>query len=243
MPTSRDRVRAACVAGALARVAVFVLLRVDLVHEGGESPFDRWVAERVGSNERESPTLQLIERVVAVPGSLKGSAVICFVVGAWAWLRSRDLRWGLLLAAAFTVTTATVGILKIGIPLQLFHADLERAYLSAHAANTTAVFGMLLLMSMLAHDRTLIIVVIGAIAGSTVALVAFSVLAAGHHWLTDVIAGCVVAGAWLFALAPAVRSMWRRPDLVAALTRPRPRSHPFAWRPSAARVADAEAAD
>ena len=242
MRTRHDRVRAACVAGALACVAVFVLLRVELVHERGESSYDRWVAEQVGSNERESPMLRRVERVVAAPGSVKGSALICLVVGVWAWLRYRDLRWGLLLTAAFTVTAATVGILKIGIPLQVFHADLERAYLSAHAANTTAVFGMLLLMSMLAHDRTLIIVVIGGIAGSTVALVAFSVLAAGHHWLTDVIGGFVVAGAWLFALAPAARSMWRRPELVAALTRPRPRSRPVVSTPPPARV-EAGAAD
>jgi membrane-associated phospholipid phosphatase len=240
-----DRVRAACVAGALACLAVFVVLRIDLIREHGETSLDRWVAEQVGSHERESPTLKFVERVAAAPGSVKGSVLICFVVGAWAWLRARDLRWGLLLTAAFTVTTATVGILKIGIPLQLLHGDLDRAYLSAHAANTTAVFGMLLVMSMLTHDRMLIIVVTGAIAGSAVALVAFSVMAAGHHWLTDVINGSAVAGVWLFALAPAARAMWRRPELVAALRRGVPRSSmpTPAWTPHAAPVMDAEGAD
>jgi len=243
-----DRVRVACVAGALACVAVFVVLRIDLVHEHGETSLDRWVAEQIGSHERESSTLEFVERVAAAPGSVKGSVLICFAVGAWAWLRARDLRWGLLLIAVFTATTATVGILKIGIPLELLHADLDRAYLSAHAANTTAVFGMLLLMSMLAHDRTIIIVVTGAIAGSVVALVAFSVMVAGHHWLTDVINGSAVAGVWLFALAPAARAMWRRPELVASLRLSVPRStrRSTAWAPSTTRapsMVDAEGAD
>jgi undecaprenyl-diphosphatase len=239
-----DRIRVACVAGALACAAVFIVLRFDIVTEHGESPLDRWVAERIGSDEKESATLRLLERMVAAPGSMKGSIVICLAVGTWAWLHYRDLRWGSLLLATFTATTATVGILKIGIPLQLIHADLERAYLSAHAANTTAVFGMLLVMSMLTHERALVIGVIGAIAGSVVALVAFSVMAAGHHWLTDVIGGVLVAGAWVFALTPAARAMWRRPDLVTALRRARrPAQQPAPWASRGASLAGQEGAD
>jgi membrane-associated phospholipid phosphatase len=217
--SGRERVRAACVGGVLVCVAVFVALRIDLVHEHGESRLDLWVAERLGSFEPESRPIELLERITAAPGSKKGAIFVILATSAWAWFRHRDLRWGLLLSAVFTGTAATVGIVKIGLVLRPFGADLDRAYLSEHAANTTAVFAMLLLMSILTHERVVLVAAAGAVAGAVIALVAFSVMAAGHHWLTDVLGGICVAGAWVFGLTPAAYEMWRRPDLVRALRR------------------------
>jgi membrane-associated phospholipid phosphatase len=219
--TDHRRVRAACVAASLACIAVFIALRVQLVRQGGESGLDRWVAARVERDEG-SPAAALVERGLTKPGSRKGATLISLAIGAWAWVRRRDLRWGLLLLAVFTGTTATVAIVKIGIVLQPFDADLDRAYLSEHAANAAAVFGMILVLSILSHERLVLIGAVGAIAAgavAVVALVSFSVVAAGHHYLSDVIGGFAVAGAWVFALTPAAHSMWRRPQLIAALSR------------------------
>jgi membrane-associated phospholipid phosphatase len=221
MRTRHDRVRAACVGGVFACVAIFVALRVELVHQGAESRLDDWIAERIGSEREGSPTFEVLERAVAAPGSRKGGMLISLSVAAWAWLRRRDVRWGALLIAAFTATNATVRIVKIGTVLEPFHAHLDRAYLSEHAANTAAVFGMLMVMSILTHERRLLLLGLGAVAGGVVALVAFSVMAAGHHWFTDVLGGFAVAGAWTFALTPAAHSMWRRPELVRVLRRSR----------------------
>jgi membrane-associated phospholipid phosphatase len=215
--STRERLRVACIGGALACVAVLVALRVDLVREQGESALDRWVAERLGAFDSESRSMELLQRLMAAPGSRKGALLIVAAIGVSAWLWRRDLRWGVLLAAVFTCTAGTVGIAKIGIVWRLFDVDLGRAYMSEHAANTTAVFGMLLVMSILTHERIILVAAAGAVAGGAIALVAFSVMSAGHHWLTDVLGGIAVAGAWVFGFTPAAYAMWRRPDLVRAL--------------------------
>ncbi|MGZ4114512.1 MAG: phosphatase PAP2 family protein [Actinomycetota bacterium] len=219
MRSTQERLRVTCVGGALACVAVLVALRVDLVREQGESALDRWVAERLGAFDSESRPMELLQRFMAAPGSRKGALLIVAAIGVSAWLWRRDLRWGVLLAAVFTCTAGTVGIAKIGLVWRLFGVDLGRAYMSEHAANTTAVFGVLLVMSILTHERIVLIAAAGAVAGGTIALVAFSVMSAGHHWLTDVLGGIAVAGAWVFGFTPSAYAMWRRPDLVRALRR------------------------
>jgi hypothetical protein len=221
MPTPHERVRAICIAGALVCLAIFLLVRIDLVRNGGESTLDRWVAEQVGHHRNESPTFELIERAVTAPGSRKGAMLLSLTIGALAWLRYRDLRWTALLVAAFVATDATVMIVKAGLVLEPFHANLGRAYLSEHTANAAAVFGMLLVLSILTHERGALLLAIGAVGGGVVTLVAASIMVAGHHWFSDVLGGLAVAGAWIFAFTPAAHSLWRRPDLVAAARRSR----------------------
>lgn len=219
-------IRAVSIAGVLACLAVFAALRVELVRQHGETSLDRWVWHAFENEKQESLAVNLVERVTAAPGSRTGSIVVCIAVGAWAWFRRRDLRWGALLIATFIATTATVAILKIWLVRDPFDAGLDRAYVSLHAADTAAVFGMLLVLSILTHERRSIRAGVGALAVAVVTLVAFSVIVAGHHWLTDVIGGLAIAGAWIFGLLPAAYAMWRRPEVAARLQKDRASAPP-----------------
>jgi membrane-associated phospholipid phosphatase len=214
-------IRAVSIAGVLACLAVFAVLRVELVRQHGETSLDRWVSHGVVNEKHESWAVELAERVTAAPGSRMDSLLVCVAVGAWAWFRRRDLRWGALLIAAFLATTATVAILKIWLVRDPFDAGLDRAYVSLHAADTAAVFGMMVVLSILARERRSVRVGVGAFAVAVVTLVAFSVIVAGHHWLTDVIGGLAIAGAWIFGLLPAAYAMWRRPEVAARLQKDR----------------------
>jgi membrane-associated phospholipid phosphatase len=213
--SNRDRVRVASIAGVLACLALFAGLRVALIREHGALDLDRWVAQRLHSGEHDTPLAELVERIAAAPGSRKGAILLVIAVGTWGWLSRRDLRWGVLSAASFTGATSTVALVKLGLLDDL--AGLDRAYLSEHATNVTAVLGMVLVMAALSHRRLWLLGATAAVAIVVVAMVAVAMMAGGHHFLTDVVGGIAIAGAWICGLTPVAYEMWRRPDLIHGL--------------------------
>lgn len=201
-------------------LAVFLAMLVMALHAGGTRSLEQWISDRIPF--RQAPkAVEFIERLAAIPGSRRGALLLVLVVFVWWWVRHRDLRPGVLLAAAFTGTTSTVAILKPLIvrasPLQ--GSGVGHAFPSLHTADAAAVLGTLAIVVALSHRRLLVRSMV--ISAALVTVVGLAVMAQGYHWFTDVVAGAAVAGVWVFGLTPAAYLMWTRPDLVHALHRDR----------------------
>ena len=76
----------------------------------GPSPFDIWLSDHI-RQPHPSQGLKLVERLAALLAPSRCTALI-LGVAAWAWLRRRDVRPGVLLIGAFVVTKASVDVLK-----------------------------------------------------------------------------------------------------------------------------------
>ena len=205
------------IAAATLCLITFAVLRLLLLVMDGPLRFDVWLEGHI-RQEHASRTIKIVEYLASLPGSRKGAVVLIVVVAAWAWFRWRDVRPGLLLMAAFTVTTATVALLKTlmahVMPIASPDGELEdRVFLSTHTANAVAVFAMLAVVIALSRREllrpvvTLAVVVVGS--------VALSVMAADRHYLVDVVSGAAVAGFWVCVLVPVGELVCRRatPDL------------------------------
>jgi membrane-associated phospholipid phosphatase len=204
------------IAVALLCLATFIALRLMLLHANGPSAFDVWLDHHI-RQEDASRTFQILEHLASLPGSAKGAMTLTVCVGAWVLYRRRDVRPGILLAAAFTGTAATVALLKTFL-VRLWPIDApggeaaERAFVSSHTANAVAVFAMLAVIVALSGRGDLLRLAVAA-AVFMVGTVALSVMAAGHHYLVDVVSGAAVGGLWVSALVPAGHLMWTRSGL------------------------------
>lgn len=205
------RVLRASIAAAALCLVTFLILRLLLLFLDGPSPFDVWLAGHV-RQPYPSQGLKILERLAALPGSRKGAAALILAVGAWAWLRRRDVRLGALLIAAFAATTATVEILKTLLvrvmPIAPTGEAEDRAYLSSHVAIAVAICAMLVVVIWLSGHRNLLPLAV-AMAIVLVSGVALSVMATDMHYFVDVLSGAAVAGFWVSVLAPVAALMWR----------------------------------
>jgi membrane-associated phospholipid phosphatase len=206
------RVLRTSIAGAAFCLVTFLILRLSLLFFDGPSPLDVWLAEHVRQTD-PSRELKILERLAAAPGSRKGAVLLILGLGAWAWLRRRDVRLGALLIAAFLATIATVEILKTLLVRVMPIAptgDLDdRAFLSSHVAIAVALLGMLVVVIALSGHRALLPLTV-AIAIVLVGGVALSVMASDMHYLVDILSGAAVAGFWVCVLAPLADVMWGR---------------------------------
>jgi membrane-associated phospholipid phosphatase len=76
---------------------------------------------------------------------------------------------------------------------------------SGHTLNATVVAGILAYLLVLRQGRRVIRVLTWTIAAVVAASVSLSRVYLGHHWLTDVIAGWLLAAAWLAVIVTADR--------------------------------------
>jgi membrane-associated phospholipid phosphatase len=207
------RVLRASIAAAALCLVTFLILRLLLLFLDGPSPLDVWLAEHI-RQPNPSQGIKILERLIALPGSRKGAAVLILGVGAWAWFRRGDLRPGALLLAAFVATVATIEILKALIvrvmPIAPSGEPEDRAFLSSHVAIAVAVLGVLVVVIGLSGRRDLLRPA-AAIAIVAVGAVAVSVMAADKHYLVDVLSGAAIAGFWVSVLALVGHDMWTRP--------------------------------
>jgi membrane-associated phospholipid phosphatase len=196
-------------------LATFIALRFVLLLANGPSAFDVWLEDHV-RQEHASRALRILEHLVSLPGSRKGAMAVTVSVGAWVWFRRRDVRPGIVLVAAFTGTAATVALLKTLLvlvwPIEAPGGDAARAFVSSHTANAVAVFAMLAVVVALSGREDLLRLAVAA-AVTMVAAVALAEMAAGRHYLVDLVSGAAVGGAWVFALVPLGQLLWARPDL------------------------------
>ncbi len=129
------------------------------------------------------------------------------VAAGWLWWRGDRLApFHLLVAAA--CTELMVLLLKmltaIERPVALYHGVNAYSFPSGHAAMSTVVYGMLAIIVAGALPVARRWWVYGA-AGLLAVLVGFSRLYLGAHWLSDVLGGFMLGGAWAALLGIAYR--------------------------------------
>lgn len=194
-------------------LVTFLILRLLILLLDGPSAFDVWLSDHI-RQPQPAEGIKFVERLAAAPGSIKGATALILVVGAWAWLRRRDIRPGVLLIAAFVATKATVEVLKMllvhVIPIAAPIGEREdRAFLSSHVAVVVAVSAMLVVVIWLSGHRDLLPLAV-AVAIVLVGAVALSVMVTDRHYFVDVLCGAAVGAFWVAVLAPVGDLMWKR---------------------------------
>lgn len=168
------------------------------------------------------PWLTTVSRAASWLADLAVVAVLVLTVGGVAWARSRrwhalwipSLAGGGALAISATVKVITA---RARPPLSSALVDAYgHAFPSGHALRALAVHGALAWLVTAGTRSRAVRVLAWAFASVLIAVVGFARMSLGVHWLTDVLAGYVLGGAWLalvlvFAAPPAARtSGWRR---------------------------------
>jgi membrane-associated phospholipid phosphatase len=148
-----------------------------------------------------------------------GSATVLYpatiVLALWWWRRERDWRSGAMLAGALAGSTALYNIFKpiIERPRPPAHEAVGTythwSFPSGHATQCMGFFAMLLVLvcfagrtrlRLWATAATLIVLTVGA-----------SRIYLGAHWLTDVLGGYALGGAWVsFLTAVGLTTAWIR---------------------------------
>lgn len=190
----------------------FGFLLDQVMGEGALIRFDTIAARHLNESVRESrPVLSFMQLIsfLGYPGwfiVLVGGIAINF------WVRGGRR------VPVYLVTTSTLGALVDTIVKNVVNRDrpsldepiaeaFGKSFPSGHTMMATVVYGMLLLvvLPLVAKRRRPWL-----IAGTTllVALIGFSRLALGVHFITDVLGGFVLGLAWL-AAATAAFSIWR----------------------------------
>lgn len=139
-------------------------------------------------------------RAASIVGATPGIATIVMVVGGLAVLVRRDTRPHLWLAVTALGSIPMYQSLKALFdrarpPDGLVHAT-DAAFPSGHATQGVAFFGMLAVVAL----RTLRGPWRGVAAAAAIALGGASAISRVYlevHWLTDVVGGCFLGGAWL----------------------------------------------
>jgi undecaprenyl-diphosphatase len=219
-PDARFGLRLTLLAIALLLVAVpFGLLLEQVTGHGPLTRVDTSAANHLHQWVRRSPGFVSFLKVVTTLGS---SWWLTIVVAAASWFL---LRAGRRRAALFLVATSITD----GLLIRLVKALVSRprpslllpvatatgkSFPSGHAMGATAVYGAVLIVfadRLSRRARRL------AVAGWLVLVVsvAFTRLALGVHYITDVLAGFVLGCAWL-ALATAAFRVWRQEAVTEA---------------------------
>lgn len=200
---------------AIAIVLVFVpfgFLLSQVVDEGPLTLYDRAVAEELHDVVRDNPwtvgPLQFI--------SFLGKPIFFYflVGGACVFLLVRGRRR----LAAYLVTTGLIGgVIDTAVKVivgrdrpvleEPVATAFGQSFPSGHAFTSTVMYGALLLAFMPAIPKRFRSWAIGAYI-TIVGLIAFSRLALGVHFFSDVLGGIALGAAWL-ASATAAFSIWR----------------------------------
>lgn len=200
---------------ALAIVLVFVpfgYLLEQVVDEGSLTTYDRAVVEELHDVVRGHPSLVKPLRVLSFLGKPIWFYILVGMVCLYLVLRKR------IRLVIYLVTTGLVGgfvdtAVKVLVsrPRPVLEDPVATAFgqsfPSGNAFTSTALYGALLLVFLPALSRRVRLASIGAYV-VLVAAIAYSRLALGVHFLSDVIGGVVLGAAWL-AASTAAFEIWR----------------------------------
>ncbi|HVE64321.1 MAG TPA: phosphatase PAP2 family protein [Mycobacteriales bacterium] len=212
-PEARFGLRLSLALVGLILVAVpFAALLISVRRDGVLLDLDRSVATGLHGWLRDHDTTATGLKVVSAIGTFAGLGTLV-IVAAGVLLRSGRRR----LLAFLLATTVGGWVLNNAVKLAVgrqrptFDDPLATArglsFPSGHAMSSTVVLGALLMVFLPALRPSRRTPVVLATAG-LVLLIGFTRLALGVHYLTDVVAGLVLGGAWL-ALCVAAFSVWR----------------------------------
>jgi membrane-associated phospholipid phosphatase len=212
-PAARYGLRATLFGLALVLVFVpFGVLLEQVVDDGPLTTYDRAVAEDLHEIVRAHPALRGPLELLSFLGKPIWFYFVVTAVCVWLFIRGRRRLIG------FLVTTSLVGGLidtAVKVLVSRPRPELEepiatafgKSFPSGHAFTSTAIYGALLLVFLPVLGRR------GRIAAwaayvTLVTGIAFSRLGLGVHFLSDVLGGIVLGGAWLIASVAAF-SIWR----------------------------------
>jgi undecaprenyl-diphosphatase len=200
---------------AIAILLVFVpfgFLLSQVVDEGPLTKYDRSVVENLHDVVRDHPALVNPLQFI----SFLGKPIFFYVLvgGACLFLIIRNRRR----LVAYLITTSLIGGLIDSVVKVVVSRDrpvlddpvataFGQSFPSGHAFTSTAIYGALLLTFIPAIPKRFRPWAIGAYI-TIVAAIAFSRLALGVHFLSDVLGGIALGAAWLIA-ATAAFSIWR----------------------------------
>ena len=182
-----------------------------VVHSHAITDFDRTVTRWVVS--RRTPPLNAAMRVITWIGSWVAVALTSAVALVLVVAKRVTIGHFLLLIAAWAGEYATVNIVKYAVGRPRPPADLwlvtahGASFPSGHAANATLVCVVGSLIAFLFASRRAFRTTTITLACLVVAAVGFSRVELGVHWITDVMAGCLVTAVWLGAIAWAFSSV------------------------------------
>lgn len=212
-PESRYGLRLTLLALAVFLVAVpFGLLLDQVVRDGPLTRADTWAAEHLHDWVRGAPGVVGPLRAVTFLGTPLWLAAVVGATAAFTAARGRRR-----LALFVVVTAAAGGLVNSGVKSAV---DRERPALeppvataggpsfpSGHATSSTVCYGAVALVLLPAVPRR---ARRRAVAGTAalVAAIGVSRLALGVHYLSDVLGGFALGGAWL-AASTAAFSVWR----------------------------------
>jgi len=212
-PAERYGLRLTLFALAFALVAVpFGWLVSQVNGHGRLVDIDTAGLERLHEWVRDSPgTVTVLKAVTDL-----GSPICLWIVSTVAVVVL--LRAGRVRLAAFVIVTALLGsfidtAVKVLVDrprpvlLDPIHSARGKSFPSGHAMSSTVVYGCVLLSFLPGIARRWRPLAIGATAALVVAI-AFTRLALGVHFLSDVVGGIVLGLAWL-AVSTAAFSIWR----------------------------------
>lgn len=212
-PAARYGLRAALLGISLVLAAVpFGLLLQQVVTEGPLTAADAGVAEWLNERVRNRPWVVDALGIVTDLGKPLVLWVVVGVPAVWLWRTHRRR-----LAVFLAVTSLGGGIVDVAVkeivgrsrPVldEPVASALGRSFPSGHAMSATVCYGALLLVFLpwaAPRARRWIVAAVVVV----VAAVGVTRLALGVHYVTDIVGGYVLGGAWLVA-STAAFEVWR----------------------------------
>lgn len=193
-------------------VGLLLDLLVDDVRRGeGGAGVDRPVLTFLAAHREGWVTA--VMRAVTTLGSPVGVTLTVVAGAGLLWLRSRRPSYwviaGLALGGAGLIETVTKDVVDRARPpaaLRVTEVSADGfSFPSGHATLAAAGYGVLAVLVVRQYGRLLTRVAVWAVAVAASAAVGFSRLYLGVHWLTDVLAGWLLASIWLTLLFTSLR--------------------------------------
>jgi membrane-associated phospholipid phosphatase len=194
---------------------LFVALAIGVLTGGPLVRLDRSTADALHAYASEAPGLTEISRIVGFPGSLVALALVGVLVAVALLVRRSWLTLSTWLAAVLGGEALNL-LLKdlFARPRPSFEHPLvvETSYSfpSGQAMESLVVYGMLAYFAVLSlrSQRMQVVSVCGA--AVVVALIGFSRVYLGAHYVSDVVGGFAAGGAWLSAVITTREAMRQR---------------------------------
>ena len=196
----------------VAAVPFGVLTTLVVTHSADLIAVDRHVAATMHGYALDHPVFIHFMRGISVVFSAVGWWLILTPVMCWLLVRRRP-RPAIFVAVTALGSSLLNGLIKTTVHRARPHfADpvataVGKSFPSGHTQAATVGFGLLVLV-FLPYLPTRARPCAWVVAGLAVALVGFSRVALGVHYLTDVIGGLLIGSAWLLAMTAAF-SAWR----------------------------------
>ncbi len=152
--------------------------------------------------DHRSAPVTFVMKGVSVLADTPGMAVLAIIAAALLWRGRRRPEAAVVLAATIGATRLIDGFKRLYGRVRPPAADqlmteTNPALPSGHALGSIVVLGVLAAVVLLATHRTLLRVAAVAAAALGVLTIGVSRLYLGVHWLTDVVTGWFLGGAWL----------------------------------------------